>query len=577
MKRLTRVHQWLLTGLIFCMIPLLNAQEITKKKGKVVYRYENGNKSSAGRVSDYRKTGSWKYWDEQGDLHHTATYVNDTLHGPYVEYDRDESVTVIGNFSHGLKSGVWRFYYTNGQPAAEHTYADGRLDGRQITWYENGEVHEVLLCESDRLISRKVWYPGGRLRLVENYKNGVSDGVWITYPDPLTVRDTFPSVVDEYSGGQLHGWHYAFQDGQKMEEVHYSEGQTDGKCTRWDEHGHLQSIEIFTAGKRNGSCRYYDCNGVLRDVTYTDGVQTGPQVDYDRNGDTLHVTWFTEGRRDSIKTFHANGIMATRRVFATTAANTEHSEYSEWDTNGVRLVYGRYIGDMRYGEWYTYYADGTRKSLTTYSNNGDIAGPYVKWYPNGKRMIEFSVLENGATTPPLVWTEKGRPMRKGTTAYNQIVESAKPAETYNDPVANRHIIDKRIAETTPPHLQFEAIEDLQEPPAMIHAAEENMIYANADIMPEFPGGLSAMQAFIDAHLVHPAVLHNMQGTVLVSYVVEKDGSLSNIRAVQEVKGAPEFTIEALRVVRSFPKMQPAVKDGNPVRCRMIVPIQFNAH
>lgn len=567
MKSITHKSGLFVAGLLIFASLVAGAQEITKKKGRVTCHYANGSKSASGHVDNYRKNGTWKYWDSEGFLHHTSTFVNDTLHGVYTAYDKDKSITIVGNYEHGIKTGVWRFYYADGQPSKEYTYVGGRLDGRQMSWYENGQVHEILVCSDDQVISRKVWYPGGRLRLVENYRNGVNDGTWMTYPDPLTANDTLPSSVDQYADGQLHGWHYAFHNGRKMEEVHYTAGQTDGSCTRWDEHGHLLSVENFKAGRRDGACRYYDCQGLLREVTYADGTQNGPFVDYDRNGDTLFVSWYSKGVRDSVKTYYPNGVVATRRVYAIASDNFEHSEYIEYDEQGRQLVYGRYIGNVRYGEWYTYYPNGKKKSCTNYKN-GKVCGVYTKWYDSGSRMIEFTINEDSTQTTPVVWTEQGRLLRAGTPSYNEIVESAHPGETYTDPLDQRAVIDQRMAQAAKPYLKFEAV------PAQNTSDEQ--VYTNPDFMPEFPGGAQGMQNYLHRHLVHPVVLQHMSGTVMVSYVVEKDGAITDVRVVQEVQGAPEFTMEALRVVHSFPTQQPGTVDGAPVRCRVIVPVRFAA-
>jgi TonB family protein len=67
-----------------------------------------------------------------------------------------------------------------------------------------------------------------------------------------------------------------------------------------------------------------------------------------------------------------------------------------------------------------------------------------------------------------------------------------------------------------------------------------------------------------------------QGVVYISFTVEKDGSITNIQAVEEVSGAPEFTSEAIRVISLFPRFSPAKKkDGNTVRCKLTVPVRFS--
>lgn len=94
-------------------------------------------------------------------------------------------------------------------------------------------------------------------------------------------------------------------------------------------------------------------------------------------------------------------------------------------------------------------------------------------------------------------------------------------------------------------------------------------------MPEFPGGATALNKFLSENLVYPASAKEAgaQGTVLVEFVVEKDGSVSN--ATVKVSQFPSLDQEALRVVRSLPKWNPGETNGRKVRVYYNVPIRFS--
>jgi TonB family protein len=573
MKTYTSIGKLVLLGIFSLCVTSIYAQEASKKWGKVTCRYADGDKSSRGHVDKMGRTGTWKFWGEDGHLHHTASFFHDTLNGRYVEYNEKKKVITVGQFEKGCKDGVWRFYADDGTLMSENTFVNGKLDGRQVTWYANGDVREILLCENDVVMSRKAWYPGGRLRTVETYKNGMNEGKWFTYPEPLAAEDTFPIAMDEYVDGKLHGWHYAFLNGKKMEEVHYVAGQQEGTCSRWDLHGHLCAEENYKAGQLDGTCNYYDCSRIIRSVTYSNGQLEGPQTDYGRSGEKLSTSWYHAGYRDSLKTYHPNGVVATRRIYAIGSEGTESSEYTEWNDQGVKLLYGRYLGEQKFGEWYTYYPDGKKMSLSTYEN-GILLGQYTRWYENGKRMVEYVVLDDGSYTPAAAWNENGKPIKPGTPHYDELVESSRPGEMYNSPVvATRSVIDRRVAEVTPSQFQRNSLD--MESMSMLKTDELNLVYPASEVNTSYPGGITAMESFIESHLVHPKRLYNVQGTVYVSYIVEKDGSVTNIRPVQEVNGAPEFTDEALRIVKLFPKQIPGTMNGEPVRSRVVVPVPFD--
>ena len=93
-------------------------------------------------------------------------------------------------------------------------------------------------------------------------------------------------------------------------------------------------------------------------------------------------------------------------------------------------------------------------------------------------------------------------------------------------------------------------------------------------MPEYPGGPEALNAFITRELEYPEVArkNGITGTVLVEFVVEKDGSISNAKT--KVPLFPDCDKEAIRCVMAMPKWKPGKSMGKPVRCSYQVPVTF---
>ena len=90
-------------------------------------------------------------------------------------------------------------------------------------------------------------------------------------------------------------------------------------------------------------------------------------------------------------------------------------------------------------------------------------------------------------------------------------------------------------------------------------------------MPSFPGGQAALMAYINKMIKYPANVYK-QGRVVVSFIVEKDGSITNATIRRSVD--PAFDREALRVISSMPKWIPGKNNGRKVRVRFNVPVQF---
>ena len=103
---------------------------------------------------------------------------------------------------------------------------------------------------------------------------------------------------------------------------------------------------------------------------------------------------------------------------------------------------------------------------------------------------------------------------------------------------------------------------------------DDEIYTVIEVAPEFPGGIDSMFAFISRNIKYPeeALKNNISGRVFVTFVVEKDGQVTNARVLRDIGGG--CGQEALRVVKSMPKWKPGTQRGNPVRVQFNLPISF---
>ena len=93
-------------------------------------------------------------------------------------------------------------------------------------------------------------------------------------------------------------------------------------------------------------------------------------------------------------------------------------------------------------------------------------------------------------------------------------------------------------------------------------------------MPEFPGGNLGLMKYIQKNLKYPAIAeeYNITGKVYVSFIVNKLGSITNVKVVRGVD--KNLDAEAVRIVKSLPKYKPGTQRGNPVRVMFTIPINF---
>ena len=106
------------------------------------------------------------------------------------------------------------------------------------------------------------------------------------------------------------------------------------------------------------------------------------------------------------------------------------------------------------------------------------------------------------------------------------------------------------------------------------ASDEGEIFQVVEQMPEFPGGMQALMAYLSKNIKYPSVAQDngIQGRVFISFVVNKDGSIVDPEVIKSVDAALDK--EAMRVVKAMPKWNPGKQRGKPVRVKYTVPVLF---
>ncbi len=114
----------------------------------------------------------------------------------------------------------------------------------------------------------------------------------------------------------------------------------------------------------------------------------------------------------------------------------------------------------------------------------------------------------------------------------------------------------------------------EEPVEQVVVEDENKIFMVVEQQPEFEGGYEAMMNFIRKNMRYPASARRMgiDGTVYVSFVVEKDGSINDVSVLRGISA--DCDKEAVRVVQAMPNWKAGKQNGKPVRVKFNLPIKF---
>ncbi|WP_296705707.1 energy transducer TonB [Algoriphagus sp.] len=108
----------------------------------------------------------------------------------------------------------------------------------------------------------------------------------------------------------------------------------------------------------------------------------------------------------------------------------------------------------------------------------------------------------------------------------------------------------------------------------VNAQTSEGVLMEMEVMPEYPGGMEAMFKYIGDNLKYPASAKEkgIEGTVVVKFIVNKDGSISDTEILRGIGGGCDE--ESLRIVNSFPSWKPGENEGEKVRAQMRLPIRY---
>lgn len=109
-------------------------------------------------------------------------------------------------------------------------------------------------------------------------------------------------------------------------------------------------------------------------------------------------------------------------------------------------------------------------------------------------------------------------------------------------------------------------------------ANQEPVFNIVETMPQFPGGRDSLVSFLIKNLTYPEAdrAAGKEGKVYLSFIVEKDGSVTEVTPVGKVTemATPSMVDEAMRIVNLLPPFEPGTQRGKTVRCRYVLPLVF---
>ena len=198
--------------------------------------------------------------------------------GTYITYYADEkTVKEQGEYKDGLKEGLWKTFFNNGNVATKKSYVKGNPTGTSYTFYEDGKKRSVENIENG-IVS--FWYQNGKKQSEGRMKDNLRDSVWTFWNEDGAVTSS-----GLYRKGLKEGLHKEFfPDGRKESEINYSAGKKNGHAvwfrtdtTAADKKTIVKHFEgDFVNDVQTGHWIYYQITGKKgNEGDYADNKMTG--------------------------------------------------------------------------------------------------------------------------------------------------------------------------------------------------------------------------------------------------------------------------------------------------------------
>lgn len=311
----------------------------------------------------------------------------------------------------GLKTGIWRTYFPNGQLETEVVYKDGTKEGLAKRFDKKGKLVDLQEMEGDSIAGHsediviielyKEFYPSGNQKLVGGLDNGVRTGIYREYDEAGKIINGYiydhDTIVAEglirgdgvfegdwilyYKNGVIKAkgtyvnsrkegkWIYYYENGRKEQEGNLKDNQLSGEWNWYYPNGKLQRKEFYNRKELlEGTVYEYDSLG--NEITrgdYVNGIREGEW--FYHVGDYKEVGAYSLGLEDGIwKSYYKNGKLAFIGEYNEGEAKGKHIYFY---MNGIQKKSGKYLGGEKHGKWFEYNEQGEVIQIIEYKR-GEI-------------------------------------------------------------------------------------------------------------------------------------------------------------------------------------------------------------
>lgn len=544
-----------LLAALFCVFLFSIPVSAQKKNGKIAIPIEKGGVEK-GKIKNGQREGEWKTYNSKGDLIQKENFLNGKRSGAY--WRKEDSTEVTGTYAANQKKGTF-VTKVNGQVVSEINYLFDTLHGKYFLdtkkktisgTYDHGKKTGLRVVDSIDIYLHRV-------KDSSYFVNGLRDGRSVIYYSGVRFS------ISYWQQGKLNGSYteYDVKTGKLAKTGSYVDDDKDGVWRDYSD-GKLHMVQDFELGIHAANTIVYgdDTTNILSVTSYHPNGEMRQVVRNDAQG-KLMSRWYYSGRAnlDSAISYYPSGKIKDEMhsTYLNEEGTTQYYSYRAYHSTGKLQAKGYKHKLEKTGTWLLYDSLGHLQTSINYQENLAF-GWFMAYHHNGKMKLKAYCYE-AITDTILVYDKNGTRVPQSNPNYSKTIAEVQaqfPHVNFRDP--NNFPADHKRKGIVTMGDSITGEGKWSDIPAM------------------FPGGKDSLNAFIKKHVQYPEPERRLskEGEVHIKFLVEKDGTLSDIQIVKVVVGAPGFTKETMQLMRAMPKWTPAKTKGKIVRVYYTLPVKF---
>lgn len=328
-------------------------------EGALTQYYEEGGKAALIPHKKGKPHGVCFQWFPSGKLQMQKRFFEGELQGDgktpaLIHYDEEQNIIEALDFSHNLAQGYHLCYYPNGREKYRVFYREGKKEGKELFFSEEGETLGEGAFEEGIAV-------GTHFR---KHPNGVN-----AFLAKFDSQNSSLEPISEYD-----------EEGLLIRRYHLKEGRLHGPYTEWYPNGNLK-----------------------KEFQYENNLLAGEQKEYFPEGGLKVLSQYRDQKHDGLyEEWHSNGILAKKISFQ---HGIKSGQYGEWYENGNSKIDAYYIEDMPDGVQSEWYESGQLKSRAEFSF-GIKQGWQRQWTESGDLTLEVRYQQGKLDGPSTTWWSK---------------------------------------------------------------------------------------------------------------------------------------------------------------------------